>query len=566
MKINVFKNITLRILFLVALAICGCSKDDDVVDFPKSGTVISKDCSGTTQIITYADGKGGTYTNSVENSVECGYEPPVVETFDGPTYADNYSSIASWSSRSQWNLANVHDPSVVKDGEYYYMYQTDASYGNAHDGHGHFHHRRSKDLVNWEYRGSTMSSAPVWVKDTLNSMRAKMDPALPAIENPEYGYWAPCVRKVGNTFRMYYSIVVIEPIVGTDFNTSWTERAFIGLMESNDLASNNWTDKGMVVCSVADGLETYTRTSGNDWSGYFKYNAIDPTFIETPQNEQYLIYGSWHSGIAALKLNPETGKPDKLDTLEDYGVTIAKRGNSRWQASEGPEILYNPDTDYYYLFMAYDELSVAYNTRVARSKSITGPYLGINGASVTSGADCYPMLTHPYSFNNHTGWVGFSHNAVFQNPDTQEWFYASQARLPENVPGIAVSNAIMMGHVREIQWTDDGWPVIAPERYAGVPKTEITEASFIGSWEHIEMKYQYKTIQTSKTIYLTADKKVTGAITGTWSYDSSAKTLTINGVKCKVKDAWDWEASTRKVTMTYSGLTTGGLPVWGKKI
>ena len=31
-----------------------------------------------------------------------------------PTYVDNYVSIADWSKRSQWNLANVHDPSVVR--------------------------------------------------------------------------------------------------------------------------------------------------------------------------------------------------------------------------------------------------------------------------------------------------------------------------------------------------------------------------------------------------------------------------------------------------------------------
>jgi hypothetical protein len=31
--------------------------------------------------------------------------------------------------------------------------------------------------------------------------------------------------------------------------------------------------------------------------------------------------------------------------------------------------------------------------------------------------------------------------------------YASQTRLPEGVPGINVSNAVMMGHVRAIQWT-----------------------------------------------------------------------------------------------------------------
>ena len=122
--------------------------------------------------------------------------------------------------------------------------------------------------------------------------------------------------------------------------------------------------------------------------------------------------------------------------------------------------------------------------------------------------------------------------------DTKQWYYSSQGRLPEGVPGINVSNAIMMGHVRAIKWTEDGWPVIDPERYAAVPETAITEASFIGTWEQITMNYQYKTIQKSVTINLTADKKVSGAITGTWSYDSVNKTLTVNGIKCKVSVAW----------------------------
>lgn len=495
--------------------------------------------------------------------------PPVVvpPAFAGPTYADNYSSISSWGSRTQWNLANVHDPTVEKSGDYYYMYQTDASYGNAHEGNGHFFYRRSKDLINWEFMGSSMTTAPAWVKDSLNNKRARM--SLPAIDNPTYGYWAPCVRKVGNKFRMYYSIVVTNPIVGTDTNTSWTERAFIGLAETDDLASNNWTDKGMVVCSEPDGVKSYVRNGGNDWDAYFKFNAIDPSFIETPEGEQYLIYGSWHSGIAALKLNPTTGKPDKLKTIEDYGVRIAGRGNvntNRWQALEGPEIIYNPDTQYYYLFLAYDELSVAYNTRVARSKSILGPYVTNTGISITNGAECFPMVTHPYGFKNHTGWVGISHCGVFQDPTTKKWYFASQARLPEGVAGIAVSNAIMMGHVRGIQWTEDGWPAVEPERYAGVPTTTIAEASLVGTWEQITMNYQYKTIQKSVTLYLTADKKVSGDVNGTWSYDATKKIATINGVKCNVVDAWDWETATRKVTLSYTGFNGSGLPVWGKKV
>jgi len=495
---------------------------------------------------------------------------PVVSTFKGPTYSDNYTSIASWSNRSQWNLSNVHDPTVEKCGDYYYMYGTDASYGNAHDGYGHYPYRRSKDLVNWEFMGMAFpNAAPAWVKDSLNNKRARMNPALPAIQNPNYGFWAPCIRKVGNKYRLYYSIVVTNPIVGTDGNTSWSERAFIGLAESDDLATNVWTDKGMVVCSEPDGVKSYIRNGGGDWDAYFKFNAIDPSFVVTPEGEHWLIYGSWHSGIAAVKLNTTTGKPDKSQSISDYGVRIAGRGNVntyRWQALEGPEIIYNETTGYYYLFLAYDELSVAYNTRVARSRNITGPYVGIDGSDVTNGAECWPMLTHPYAFNGQYGWVGISHCAVFQNPDTKEWFYSSQARLPENIPGINVSNAVMIGHVRSIKWTEDGWPVIMPERYAAVPKTTITEQSIVGTWEQISMQYQYKTVQKSSNIVLAANKTVSGSVTGTWSYDSTKGLLNINGTKYNVADAWDWEASPRKVTITYSGLTPAGKPVWGKKI
>lgn len=495
--------------------------------------------------------------------------PEVVVTFPGPTYPDNYTPISSWSLRSEWNLANVHDPTVEKCGEYYYMYGTDASYGNVLDGHGHFPYRRSKDLVNWEFLGTVFTDAPAWVKDSLNNKRARMNPALPAIQNPNYGFWAPCVRKVGNKYRLYYCIVVTDCIVGSNHDVSWSERAFIGVAESDDLATNVWADKGMVVCSEPDGVESYIRNGGSDWNAYFKFNALDPSFIITPEGEHWLIYGSWHSGIAALKLNSATGKPDKLETINDYGTRIAGRGDistNRWQALEAPEIIYNEATGYYYLFMAYDELSVAYNTRVARSINITGPYLGIDGANVTDGAECWPMVTHPYKFNNHTGWVGISHCAIFRNPDTKEWFYSSQARLPVGVAGINVSNAVMMGQVRSIKWTEDGWPVVMPERYAAVPITTITDQSLIGTWEQITLEYQYQTMQKSSNVTLSADKKVSGSVTGTWSYDSTKGILTINGNSFFVTDAWDWEAIPRKVTLSYAGLTSTGHSVWAKKV
>ncbi|MDA0178431.1 arabinan endo-1,5-alpha-L-arabinosidase [Mesoflavibacter profundi] len=536
MKIHQNKIIRLSALVLLVSIFVGCSKEDEVIN-PNSG-----------------------------NSGNNGGSNPSGSTFDGPTYADDYTSIAGWNYRNQWNLANIHDPSVVKQGDYYYMYQTDASYGNAHDGHGHFHARRSQDLVNWEYMGSTMDQAPTWVKDSMNNNRIAM--GLPTIDNPNYGYWAPYVGEVNGVYRMYYSLVVNELILGSDDCASWGERPYIGLMECTDLASNNWVDKGMVITAMPDGIEDYYRDSCNDWSGYYKFNGIDPSMIITPQGEHWLIYGSWHTGIAAVQLDPTTGKPFQLDTIDDYGTRIAGRGNialNRWQGLEGAEIIYNEDTGYYYLFLAYDELSKAYNTRVARSTNILGPYYGIDGQNVSEGAQCWPMLTHPYRFNNHTGWVGFSHCSIFKDETSQKWYYASQARLPEGVPGINVSNAVMMGHVRELEWTSSGWPVVAPERYAAVPETEITEEDIVGLWEQITMDYEYQQMQTSVNVIFNSNGTLSGDISGSWSLDSNTKTLTINDNECKLFDAWDWEASPRDVTISYSGLTTDGKPIWAKK-
>lgn len=494
-----------------------------------------------------------------------------------PAYEDNYVAYAGWDQRAQWNLANVHDPSVMKAADgYYYMYQTDASYGNYHDGHGHFHARRSKDLVNWEYLGATMQDTPTWVKAKLNEIRAEQ--GLDPIENPSYGYWAPCARKVNdNLYRMYYCIVINNCIKtgSTTYDGSWGERAFIGVMETNDPASNQWEDKGFVICSSSDKGTNWTRSSENDWNAYFKFNAIDPSYIITPEGEHWLIYGSWHCGIAAVQLNPETGK-----TLEElskpygtaadiapYGKLIFTRNKGgRWQGAEAPEIVYHDG--YYYLFLAYDGLDVPYNTRVLRSKNVTGPYETLDGkvTDAANGAGNNPtVLTHPYKFSNGYGWVGISHCAVFDDGNGN-WFYASQQRFPANVGGNAYSNAIMMGGVRSLKWESNGWPTVMPERYGAVPQVAITDEEIVGNWEHIDLSYSYGNQRTSGAMVFGSDHKVTsGAWKGSsWSFDASTNTLTVGSLELKVQREVDWEASPRKVTIVYSGLN-GAKSYWGKK-
>lgn len=102
---------------------------------------------------------------------------------------------------------------------------------------------------------------------------------------------------------------------------------------------------------------------------------------------------------------------------------------------------------------------MAYNTRVVRSKNIDGPYESINGTNVTTnGGDAIPIMTHPYKFSAGYGWVGISHCAIFEDGNGN-WYYASQARFPTTAGGNA-PNAVMLGHVRSIRWTKDGWPTL----------------------------------------------------------------------------------------------------------
>ncbi|MCR5139036.1 MAG: arabinan endo-1,5-alpha-L-arabinosidase [Bacteroidaceae bacterium] len=484
-----------------------------------------------------------------------------------PVYTDYYRSISGWGQRGQWNLANVHDPTVMRASDgYYYMYQTDASFGNAHDGHGHFHGRRSRDLVNWEYLGATlMDDCPAWALDTINALYARLGRA-PLSSLTNMGYWAPVARKISdNLYRMYYCLVPDE----------W---AVIGLMETTDPASNVWEDKGFVICSSSDKTASSFGT-GSKWGGWFRFNAIDPTYVVTPEDTHWLIYGSWHSGIVAIQIDPATGKtkaslPDPWQTgtgaNTTYGRRIATRdASSRWQGSEGPEVVYNPATGYYYLFLAYDELAVAYNTRVARSRNITGPYMGMNGTNITTGGECFPVVTHPYKFSSARdidGWVGISHCAVFDDGQGN-WFYSSQGRLPEGYSGDTYANAIMMGHVRRILWTPSGWPVVLPERYGAVPQASVTADELVGTWEHINLTYSYQQQQTSTTLVLHADGTMEGALSGKWSFDPDANILHLGNNSVCVARELDWEASPRHATLVYAGYNlTGTRTFWGKRV
>lgn len=102
------------------------------------------------------------------------------------------------------------------------------------------------------------------------------------------------------------------------------------------------------------------------------------------------------------------------------------------------------------------------------------------------------------------------------------------------------------------------------ERYAAVPQLPLDAAAMAGDYEVIVMEYQYKTIQRSSMLRLTADGTATGVFTGQWTLDTEKKVLQIGNQKLIVRDGYDWERSPRKATLVLSGLTSTSRPVWGK--
>lgn len=459
--------------------------------------------------------------------------PPVDSTsFDVNSITDTYASIAPFTYYTQWGSYNVHDPSIVKSGDYFYCFSTDAAYGTTVK--PGIQIRKSKDLVQWQFVGWAFNALPTQGAGFITQ----------AGGTPFQSLWAPYVMKVGNQYRLYYSL-----------SSAVLRLSVIGLATAT-APEGPWTEQGLVVTSRNDFTVTQT-------------NAIDPTVVVTPQGEHWLYYGSAFDGIYVLKLDAATGL---AATAGDKGKRIAQRGFTNGVVNgniEGPEIIYNPAQSRYYLFIAYDWLETKYNVRVGRSATPQGPFLDLNGKDINNEEDDGPMILAPYQFQGHGGWQGVAHCAVFEKDG--QYYLAHQGRP-------SIDKYFMDLHVRKIFWTTDGWPVVSPERYANVAQTAIAQSELAGDWEQIVLGYKVvpgyaaeqvnADLQAAATITLNADGKINGSVANTWTYTAPWLELKWNNGtstdKVYVSRERDWE-NKKSSTLVFTGLSNSGVAVWGKK-
>lgn len=454
---------------------------------------------------------------------------PVTPSFDINTITDTYASLAPFANHLNWGPYNVHDPSILKSGEYFYSYSTDVAYGT--DVRPGIQIRKSKDLVQWFFVGWVFSGVPAMGGTFITQNGG----------TPFQALWAPYIMKVGNEFRLYYSLSSAVPRLSV-----------IGLATATH-PEGPWTEKGLVV------------TSRNDAA--VQTNAIDPTVVVTPGGEHWFYYGSAWDGIYILKLDPATGL---AQSAGDKGTRIAQRGFTGSTVNgniEGAEIIYNSQLNKYYLFISYDWLETKYNVRVGRADNPQGPFLDFNGVNLNAVQDHGPMILAPYRFAGHSGWQGVAHCSVFQ--DNGQYYMAHQGR-----PG--VDRFYMDMHVRKIFWTSNGWPVVSPERYAWEKDSLISQADIVGEWEQIILGYTVvpgyaneqisPDFQNSINLTIGANGTLNGNAANTWTYSAPWLTMTwANGFTDKVfiQKGRDWE--NKKNTIIFSGLNNQGTAIWGKK-
>lgn len=456
--------------------------------------------------------------------------PPVTTPFDINTIQDTYGSLALFSNYKSWGSYNVHDPAVIKIGGYYYMYSTDAGYGI--DVRPGLQIRKSKDLVEWTFVGWVFNYAPSQAAAFISQNGGVAFNSV----------WAPCIVKVGNEFRLYYSL-----------SSGVSRLSVIGMATATN-PEGPWMQQGLVV------------TSKND--NTVQTNAIDPSVIVTPAGEHWMSYGSAYDGIYILKLDPATGL---ALTSNDKGKRIANRGftNNKYNGNiEGSDIIYNASLNKYYMFMAHDWIDTKYNVRVVRADKPDGPYVDFNGVDANTNVDHGPMIIAPYQFAGHGGWQGTAHSTTFQDGNGQ-YFIAHQGRP-------SVDKYFMDLHVRKIFWTQSGWPVASPERYAWEKDSLVSQASLIGDWEQIILGYTVvpgysaeqinPNLQTSATLTLAANGTINGNAANTWTYTAPWLQLNwANGFTDKVfvQAGRDWE--NKKATIIFTGLNNTGTAIWGKK-
>jgi arabinan endo-1,5-alpha-L-arabinosidase len=314
-----------------------------------------------------------------------------------PLVATGQSSPSGRAMEPRGDVRQVHDPTIIKDGDTFYLFSTRAGIAV----------RCSKDLVGWRLCGDVFAHIPAWAVNDVQGLR---------------GIWAPDISYFNGRYHLYYSA-----------STFGSNRSSIGLAINQTLDPTSdkyrWQDQGKIISS----------SKTDDW------NAIDPNIVIDEHGEPWMSFGSFWSGIKMRKIDAATGKLASTDT-KLYSLATRPRSTELPGAIEAPAIWRRGD--YYYLFVSFDfccrGVDSTYNIRVGRSKRVTGPYLDRDGKDMLDGGGTLVL-------GGGKRWRGPGHCAILRDQTGDKLVYHAYDAEARGVSTLKIT---------PINWKAD-WPTVS---------------------------------------------------------------------------------------------------------
>ena len=428
------------------------------------------------------------------------------------------------------------------------------------------------------YGGDYSINGNLWAPDVIYNEKMKKWCMYMSVNGPTYNSVIVLLTsdKIDGTYVYQGPVVFGGFLSGSNADISWKK-----------------TDLELVIGEQTSLPARYNQGASN-WPKYWT-NVIDPCVFYDNDGQLWMSYGSWFGGIWMLQLDEETGLRDYDVTYESnysekgQGVTsdpyFGKKIAGGYQVS-GEASYIERIGNYYYLFMSYGGLDAkgGYQMRVFRSVKPDGPYKdGLGRAAIyTAWAMNYganPDKRGEKILGAYDKWglmakgeLAQGHNSIIAAPDGRTYL-VYHTRFNDGSEGHLV-------RVHQVFVNEDGWLCAAPFEYNGEQTTDadiaagaaFSDAEIAGDYRLLVHKYEIdhanlETV-TPVDVTLTADGKVTGAYTGTWTTTPGTGyiTLTLGTTTYKgvVIDEQMDVKSYHAVAITACAKT--GLCVWAYKL
>ena len=449
--------------------------------------------------------------------------------------------------------ASVHDPSIIKAGDTYYVFGS------------HLASAKSKDLMKWQQMTDRLSDTnPLFLNGSAN-VYTELAEALSWAQTTTL--WAPDVRQLADgKYYMYYNACKGD-----------SPRSALGIAVSDNI-EGPYVNKGIILKS---GMWGQTSPDGTIYDALKHPNTVDPNVFFDQAGKLWMIYGSYSGGIFIMQMDPVTGA--QLPN-QGYGKRLIGGNHSRIEASY---VMYSPLTGYYYMFTSFGGLDAngGYNMRVARSTNPDGPYLDAQGndmANVKSDptkplfddASIAPYgvkLMGNFLFERKlgdpgtgigTGYVSPGHNSTYVDPATGKHFIIFHSRFPQRGEEHEV-------RVHQMFMNADGWPVIAPYRTTNETLTSVRREFVLGDYMFVNHgKDITATIKKSQLATFNSNGTISGEVSGTWALVGANQVeITLPG-SSPFKGVFisEWDEVSKTYVMTFSALSREGVSVFGSRL